>query len=183
MIVKRLGELKFSLGTGLCVVLALVTTASPAIAQQPAAQPKQPAMDPAMQMDPAMTMPSTVPKPRAATKAGQTSARPITEPTVPPADDGQEMPMHHHQPIAVVAAKLPQLGRSKHPEGVVVYQLEELERMAMTHNPALLQAQSRVRPMGPASHALSMVPSVIDALALYLTGNPIHFHDAPHRTP
>ena len=59
----------------------------------------------------------------------------------------------------------------------------ELLRVVGEARKALLQAQSRVRPMGTTYHALSMVTSAIDALALFLTGNPIYFHDVPHRTP
>jgi hypothetical protein len=48
---------------------------------------------------------------------------------------------------------------------------------------AIIAEQDRVRPMGTTYHALSMVLSSIDALALFLTGNPIFFHSEPHRTP
>ncbi len=147
---KKLTEFAGLPGLRGCVVLAMMVAGSDGLAQQPAAPQKQPPMDPAMQMDPAIPMkpgapaPSAAPKPQAAPHGGQSSTRPITEPTVPPADDAQEMPMHHHGPIAVVAPKLPQLGRSIHPEGGIVYQLRDLEQRAMTHNPALLQAQKKI---------------------------------------
>ncbi len=134
-------EVRLSLGRCTSVTLALVFTASQANAQQP-----KPPVDPSMQMDPSMSMPSpsATPQRSVAAQAGKATARPITEPTVPPADNGQETPMHHHQPIAVVTPKLPQLGWSKHPEGGIVYQLEDLEQRATTHNPTLLQAQSSI---------------------------------------
>jgi len=71
--------------------------------------------------------------------------RPLTEPTVPPADYGQEMSMHHHHhAIDTVMAHLPKIGQSKNPEHGPVYRLEDLEQMALIHNPTLQVAQHQV---------------------------------------
>ena len=67
--------------------------------------------------------------------------------------------MHHHQPMAVVTPKLPQLGQSKHPEGGIVYQLSDLEQRAMTHNPTLLQAQSNIAAAKGARRQSSLFPN------------------------
>ncbi len=59
----------------------------------------------------------------------------------------------------------------------------ELLRVLGESRKAAITAGSRVRPGGTTYHALHMVTSAIDALALFLTGNPIYFEDPQHRTP
>jgi len=71
------------------------------------------------------------------------SNRPITEPTIPPADNGEPVHMHMHH-IEHVMPQLPVIGRSKTPEKGPVYKLEDLEQLALAHNPTLAQAQRNV---------------------------------------
>ncbi len=92
-----------------------------------------------MPMDLQMPMPAQPAKPQA-----PNAHRPITEPTVPPIDDGRPMHMHAMHPIAHVMPQLPIIGRSKAPESGPVYQLADLEQRALAHNPTLAQAQREV---------------------------------------
>jgi cobalt-zinc-cadmium efflux system outer membrane protein len=55
-----------------------------------------------------------------------------------------EMEMHHHGQIPVVMPQFPRLGDSQRVVPGPTYQLEDLERMAMAHNPTLGQAQRAV---------------------------------------
>ena len=59
----------------------------------------------------------------------------------------------------------------------------ELLRVLGQGRNAAIKAQMTVRPMGTTYHALAMVTSAIDALALFLTGNSVYFEDPRHRTP
>jgi outer membrane protein, heavy metal efflux system len=61
-----------------------------------------------------------------------------------PMADQPEMEMHHHGAIPEVMPQFPRLGNSQRVVAGSVYQLEDLERMAMAHNPTLGQAQRAV---------------------------------------
>src|SRR5258707_6444292 len=71
---------------------------------------------------------------------GQQSPPPVPRVLFPMADQ-PEMEMHHHGEIPEVTPQLPRLGNSQRGVPGPVYQLEDLERMAMAHNPTLAQAQ------------------------------------------
>src|SRR5271168_3280524 len=135
-----------------CAVLVFSLGFVPAFSQQtdPARQTRQAMpMDPAVQMDPSMRMPPSkaqpAPKKSLSSQPGQAPAsnRPITEPTVPPADNGEPMHMHMHH-IDHVVPQLPVIGRSKNPEQGPIYKLEDLEQKALAHNPTLAQAQRNI---------------------------------------
>ncbi len=124
-------------------------------AQQPEAPdahqhaPAHPSMDPNMQMGPQMQMDPNMPgmnHPQAAPAgpAHQHDSRPITEPTIPPVGYGEPAMHMHMQDIPHVQPRLPVIGRSKHPESSVVYQLDDLEQRALKHNPTLAQAQRSI---------------------------------------
>jgi cobalt-zinc-cadmium efflux system outer membrane protein len=55
--------------------------------------------------------------------------------------DQPEMEMHHHGEIPEAMPQFPHLGDSQRVISGPVYQLEELERMAMEHNPTLSEAE------------------------------------------
>ena len=107
-------------------------------------------MDPSPQMDPSMKMnqPADVhshaaPRTQNTEQQAPKSNRPITEPTIPPAENGEPMHMHMKK-IEHVLPLLPVIGRSKSPENGPVYKLEDLEQRALAHNPTLAQAQQNV---------------------------------------
>ena len=52
--------------------------------------------------------------------------------------------MHHHMNIPPVTPELPQLGKAEQEMAGPAYQLEELEQMAVTHNPTLAQAAASI---------------------------------------
>lgn len=106
------------------------------------ASAQQPAMDSHMQMDPNMPGMSA-PAQHSHQSAHDHASRPITEPTIPPVDAG-EPAMHMHMQIPDVQPLLPVIGRSKHPQASVVYQLDELEKRALAHNPTLAQVQQAI---------------------------------------
>ena len=58
-----------------------------------------------------------------------------------PMADQPQMEMHHHGQIQEVMPHFPRLGDSQHVVTGPIYELEELERMAITSNPTLVQAQ------------------------------------------
>jgi len=78
---------------------------------------------------------------------GQNSGQqPSQEPQVFfPMADQPEMEMHHHGVIPEVMPQFPRLGNSQRVVAGPVYQLEDLEHMATTHNPTLGQAQRAVQ--------------------------------------
>jgi cobalt-zinc-cadmium efflux system outer membrane protein len=83
--------------------------------------------------------------PTSATK--QTSGRQPLPPAPQvffPMADQPEMEMHHHGEIPEVMPQFPRLGDSQRVVPGPSYQLEDLERMAMAHNPTLGQAQRAV---------------------------------------
>jgi cobalt-zinc-cadmium efflux system outer membrane protein len=108
---------RFLAGCG-AVLLACSSTAA---AQQTAP------MDPSMHMEAPAKQPA------------------ITEPTVPPVDEGAPMHMHM-QSIPHVSPQLPVIGRSRNPQGQTgpVYKLDALEQMALAHNPTLRQAEQNI---------------------------------------
>ncbi len=61
-----------------------------------------------------------------------------------PMADQPEMEMHHHGAIPEVMPQFLRLGNSQRVVAGPVYQLEDLERVAMAHNPTLGQAQRAV---------------------------------------
>lgn len=61
-----------------------------------------------------------------------------------PMAEQPEMEMHHHGQIPEVMPQFPRLGDSQRIISGPIYQLEELERMAMAHNPTLAQANHAV---------------------------------------
>ena len=103
-------------------------------------------MDPSMKMSPPGTEHEhSTAKQSPASQPAQVPApnRPITEPTIPPADSGEPMHMRMHH-IEHVMPQLPVIGRSKNPEKGPVYKLEDLEQKALAHNPTLAQAQRNI---------------------------------------
>lgn len=100
-------------------------------------------MDPSMKMNPGMKMDQHSAEKPAGAQEAPAANRPITEPTVPPADNGEAMHMHTHH-IEHVMPQLPVIGRSKIPEKGPVYQLGDLEQKALAHNPTISQARRNV---------------------------------------
>ena len=58
-----------------------------------------------------------------------------------PMTDQPEMEMHHHGQISAVMPEFPRLGESQRVVSGKIYELNDLEKMAGEHNPALAQAQ------------------------------------------
>ena len=56
----------------------------------------------------------------------------------------QEMPIHHHGDIPVVKPETARLGKAQEQPTGPVYRLEELEQMALEHNPTLAQVAARL---------------------------------------
>jgi cobalt-zinc-cadmium efflux system outer membrane protein len=61
-----------------------------------------------------------------------------------PMTDQQEMEMHHHGQISAVMPEFPHLGESQRVVSGKIYELNDLEKMAGEHNPALAQAQREI---------------------------------------
>lgn len=121
-----------------CNAMLLMLATAAALAQS--TTPAEHTHEQTMPMDPSMKMDQRAEPQAAASHTAPAGQRPITEPTVPPVDEGQPMHMHMHH-IAHVMPELPVIGRSKSPQQGTVYKLEELEQMALAHNPTLGQAQ------------------------------------------
>jgi outer membrane protein, heavy metal efflux system len=62
-----------------------------------------------------------------------------------PMTDQPEMEMHHHGQISVVMPQFPRLGDSQRVVSGPIYELNDLEKMASAHNPALAQAQREIQ--------------------------------------
>lgn len=62
----------------------------------------------------------------------------------PRQSEPQQMEHMHHMNIPVVTPELPHLGRAEEQTTGPVYRLEELEQMALTHNPTLAQATAGI---------------------------------------
>src|SRR5260370_18539169 len=58
--------------------------------------------------------------------------------------DQPEMEMHRHGQISVVMPEFPRLGESQRVVSGPIYELNDLEKMAGEHNPALAQAQREI---------------------------------------
>jgi cobalt-zinc-cadmium efflux system outer membrane protein len=61
-----------------------------------------------------------------------------------PMTDQPEMEMHHHGQISVVMPEFPRLGDSQRVVSGPIYELNDLEKMASAHNPALARAQREI---------------------------------------
>jgi len=73
-------------------------------------------------------------------KSEQQVTQPVPQVFFPMADQ-PEIEMHHHGQIPEVMPQFPHLGNSQRVASGATYQLEDLERMATSHNPTLGQAQ------------------------------------------
>jgi cobalt-zinc-cadmium efflux system outer membrane protein len=76
-----------------------------------------------------------------------------------PMGEQPEIEMHHHGQIAVVMPEFPQLGESQRVISGKIYELDELEKMASQHNPALAQAQREIEAARGRSLQAGLYPS------------------------
>lgn len=115
----------------------------PSMQMDAPSQAKPAPMDPSMKMDQPSSKTSM--KMHGKPMEGDPADKPITEPTVPPAESGEAMHMHMHK-IEHVAPHFPEIGRSKSPstDGGPVYALEDLEQDALQRNPTLSQAKQDI---------------------------------------
>ena len=96
------------------------------------------------------------PSPAAPQTSGQHALPTVFFPMAEP----QEMQMDHHGgDIPMVVPRFPRLGDSQRVVAGPVYQLEQLERLAMANNPTLLQARRAVEAMRGQQRQSGMYPN------------------------
>lgn len=133
---------QFRFGLFACIAPLTLLAANLALAQQAGTGQNEHQHDQSIPMDPSMQMKAPATGKPIQTHQENPSNKPITEPTVAPAESGEAMHMHMHH-IEHVMPHLPEIGRSKNPgsEKGPVYTLEDLEQRALSHNPTLSQAK------------------------------------------
>jgi outer membrane protein, heavy metal efflux system len=87
--------------------------------------------------------PAPVPVPPSAAQEKEHKAKQRPEVFFPMTDQ-PEMEMHHHGQISTVMPQFPRLGNSQRVVSGPIYELNDLEKMASAHNPALAQAQREI---------------------------------------